>query len=97
MKNIPARYLDDMGTRELINLSRDILNKGLRPQLTQYHAAFKRWYDIEKTDPENKGKSPQEIQQQYRYYQEIIDEIKLVNQILKQYADGLKKIIWKQN
>ncbi|TVY07346.1 hypothetical protein [Paenibacillus cremeus] len=97
MKNIPAKYLDEPGTQDLLNLSRDILNKGLRPHLTKYQAAFKRWYDTEKSADGNKKKPPQEIQKEYDHYQEIIDEMKIVNQILKQYADGLRKIIWKQN
>lgn len=95
MKNIPAKYLEEPGTHELLNLSRDILNKGLRPHLTQYQAAFKRWYDIEKSNETNRDKSPQEIQSQYKYYQDMVTQIRIVNQILKQYADGLRKVIWK--
>jgi hypothetical protein len=96
IKNIPAKYLNEPGTQDLLNLSKDILNKGLRPHLTKYQAAFKRWYDIEKSKDQNRAKSPQEIQKEYEHYQNIVAEMKIVNQILKQYADGLKKIIWNQ-
>jgi len=78
---------------QLIILLTDILNKGLRPHLTKYQAKFRRWYDDELNNEMNKGKSPQEIQQNFIAYNELIASMKEVNGILMDYSEQLKKII----
>ena len=45
LKSINGKLLKDNNTaKELIRLLTDILNKGLRPHLTEYQAKFRKWY-----------------------------------------------------
>lgn len=80
-------------SEELINLLTDILNKGLRPHLTEYQAKFRKWYDEELSKNENKSLSPQEIQRKYGEYHNLINSMKDVNQLLIEYAKQLKRLI----
>jgi len=74
----------------LIDISISVLNEGLRPHLTQWQAKFRAWYTAEKeVKPE---KSPQEIQENYPHYEELVDDIILVNEKLISWADELKKL-----
>lgn len=84
--------IDNSSSAELIKIVTDILNFGLRPHLTEYQAKFRKWYSEELADPTNKGKTPQEIQQKYPNFQELLVSIKQVNALLLQYSEQLKKI-----
>ena len=77
----------------LICLLIDILNKGLRPHLTEYQAKFRKWYDEALKKNENSNLSPQEIQIQYEHYTDLITSLKEVNQLLINYSERLKKIV----
>ena len=78
---------------DLISLLTDILNKGLRPHLTEYQARFKKWYNNEIDKNDNKEKSPQEIQANYEKYEDLIKSMKEVNKLLIDYSIKLKEII----
>ena len=94
IKNISGETLQNyMKAEELIKMATDILNKGLRPHLTQYQAKFRKWYSEELENPKNKGKSPQEIQREYKEYVKLVESIKEVNNILVEYAEQLNKFI----
>ena len=94
IKNISGETLQNyMKAEELIKMATDILNKGLRPHLTQYQAKFRKWYYEELENPKNKGKSPQEIQIEYKEYAKLVESIKEVNNILVEYAEQLNKFI----
>lgn len=94
IKNLPGEFLiNNDSSKALIDLTIEILNKGLRPHLTQFQAEFKKWYDHEvKQDTGNKL-SPQEIQKKYPKFKELTDSMLDVNATLKQYSDQLKKFI----
>jgi hemerythrin len=79
-------------SRDLIRLLTDILNKGLRPHLTEYQAKFRKWYNESLSKKENENLSPQQIQAQYEKYDDLINSMKSVNQLLIEYADKLKEI-----
>lgn len=94
IKNIPGKSLQkNMATEKLIEFTVKILNEGLRPHLTKYQAEFRRWYISEKNDSKNENLSPQQIQQKYYKYEEIIEDMKNVNKILFEYGEQLKKLI----
>lgn len=94
IKSLPGEFLkNDKSSEKLIQLSTDVLNKGLRPHLTSYQAKFRKWYSEQLELKENLGKSPQEIQSNYTEFEEIIDDIKIVNGVLKKYQTELNKII----
>jgi len=79
-------------SNDLIRLLTDILNKGLRPHLTEYQAKFRKWYDESLKKKENENLSPQQIQIQYEQYNDLINSMKFVNQLLIEYAEKLKKV-----
>lgn len=78
---------------DLIQIATDVLNKGLRPHLTEHQARFRRWYAEELTKEGNKSKSPQDIQCKYPDYKNLTKSMKEVNMILMNYAAQLRKFI----
>jgi hypothetical protein len=94
IKNVPGEYLKSHNaTEELIGLTVNILNDGLRNHLTKYQARFRKWYKIESDKPENSSFSPQDLQKQYPDYSNLITDLKAVNTILISYSNELKKLI----
>lgn len=94
IKDVPGEYLlSHNPTEELIGLTIRILNEGLRNHLTKYQARFRKWYKTESEKDENKLLSPQRIQEQYPEYENLVSDLKSVNQILMDYSDELKKLI----
>ncbi len=94
IKNVPGSFLrKHKPTEELIGLTTEILNVGLRPHLTLYQAKFRKWYKEQKDDPKNKNISPQDIQKDFDDFGKLIDDMKKVNRILIKYANELKRFI----
>lgn len=92
LKSFNGKLLKDNNTsQELVRLLTDILNKGLRPHLTEYQARFRKWYaeQLEKSA----DKSPQNIQSEFEDINELLNSMKEVNKILIEYSEQLKKII----
>ena len=79
-------------SNDLTRLLTDILNKGLRPHLTEYQAKFRKWYTTALSDTKNNNLSPQQIQTQYENYSDLINSMGAVNQLLIKYAESLKEI-----
>jgi hypothetical protein len=94
IKNVPGEYLISHNpTEELIGLTIRILNEGLRNHLTKYQARFRKWYKTESEKDENKLLSPQQLQEKYPEYDNLIADLKSVNSVLIDYSDNLKKLI----
>lgn len=93
IKSLSGKSLIDDYSDDLVKMATNILNKGLRPHLTTYQAKFRKWDAEESDNDANKGKSPQEIQQSYPEFEELIESMKQVNELLIQYANELKKFI----
>lgn len=94
IKNISGESLQKSGqSEELIKMATDILNKGLRPHLTQYQAEFRKWFEEELGKSESTGKSPQEIQRNFHKYADLIESMKQVNTLLIEYKEQLNKFI----
>lgn len=92
LKTINGRLLKDNNTStQLTKLLTDILNKGLRPHLTEYQAKFRKWYSEQLES--NKTQSPQQIQANYEDIVPLMTSIKEVNSTLVEYSEQLKKII----
>lgn len=96
IKSVPGKYLHDHdATQSLIGLTRTILNEGLRPHLTKYHAKYRKWLKENIDKPENANKTPQEIQKKYSEYNELVKSMKEVNKLLIDYSIELDKLIRK--
>lgn len=92
LKSIDGKLIkDNDASSQLVKLLTDILNKGLRPHLTEYQAKFRKWYSEQLE--ENKNKSPQDIQSEYDEIESLMASLKAVNRTLIAYSEQLKKII----
>jgi hypothetical protein len=80
-------------SESLVDLLTDILNKGLRPHLTEYQAKFRKWYNSELEKVANKNLSPQQIQKNYDEFDSLIESMSNVNALLIDYSKQLKIII----
>jgi len=86
--------LNNAVSKDLIQLLTDILNKGLRPHLTEHQARFRKWYNYEIAKEDNKLLTPQQIQKNYDNYFNLIQSMKTVNELLMEYAVRLDEIIY---
>lgn len=94
IKNVSGEYLKSHNpTEELIGLTVNILNDGLRNHLTKYQARYRKWYKLESEKNENETLSPQELQKKYSDYTRLVSDLKSVNTILLNYSNELKKLI----
>ncbi|MBI1961131.1 MAG: hypothetical protein HYS45_00330, partial [Parcubacteria group bacterium] len=93
IKEIPAGHLKRGNTKKLVDILVDSLNKGMRPHLTKWQAKFRRWYEAELKKERNNDKTPQEIQKQYPFYNDMVQDLMLVNQQLVAYTVEIKKLI----
>ena len=91
IKNIPGEYLVNNSAKELINLTIQILNEGMRPHLTTYQAKFRSWYELKLKEQE--GDAPQKIQKGYPDYDELIESMLGVNQLLIIFSNKLENFI----
>ena len=89
LEEIPADRLND--AKGLVDITTKVLNYGLRPHLTKWHAKFRKWYEYELE--KDSSSSPQSIQQNYPEYQQLVEEIKATNLLMVNYAKELKKLI----
>lgn len=94
IKTLPGLFIrDGLGKNSLVGFTLAVLNEGLRPHLTEHQAKFRRWYGSEKANEGNDLRSPQEIQKRYPKYNDLIADMKRVNQVLLDYSHQLKKLI----
>lgn len=94
IEEIPANRLDD--ARQLVDVTMNVLNIGLRPHLTKWPAKYRAWYKNELEDENNKGKAPQEIQKIYCEYATLISEMRDTTAIMQIYISELEKIAYKK-
>ena len=92
-KELPASKFKRKDTERIVQLSFDILNKGVRPHLTKWQARFRRWYEIELKNSENDDLTPQEIQRKYKHYDELTSDLVKVNKQLINYRNLMHEII----
>ena len=92
IKEIPAERIPY--SSELINLTEQVLNEGLRPHLTKWQAKFRFWYNNELEI--SNGVSPQEIQKNYPEIKQLVDDLKQTNIHMINYKDLMKNIAFKE-
>jgi hypothetical protein len=93
LKSIKGELLkENEASQELIRLLTDILNRALRPHLTEYQARFRKWYGEQLGSNENV--SPQDIQKQYDDIEPLMESMKEVNSTLIDYSEQLKLFIY---
>ena len=92
LKEIPVEKIQDDKETSLVEISIQILNKCIRPHLTKWQAKYRKWYENELEKNKDKQISPQEIQKEYEYYDEMVDDILNVNKKIKEYSKILYSI-----
>lgn len=100
IKTIPATQVKRDGTQAIIMLSIEVLNQGLRPHLTFWQARFRRWYDHELKQVDNRSEyeslDPQQIQRQYPRYDELKVDMERVNKALIRYRNKMYELVMKE-
>lgn len=95
IKNIQGEVLlRDKSSEQLVTLTTDLLNKALRPHLTQYQNRYRKWLSEQDI---NNYKSIQEIQKNYPDYEELTADLLNVNNLLIDYADQLHNFIYQNS
>lgn len=95
IKDIPVRKYRRDSTEKIVRLSIEVLNEGLRPHLTRWQARFRRWYEQASGETDFVKISPQEIQLQFPHFQELADDMKIVNNRLIAYRKRMHQLIKK--
>ena len=69
------------------------LNYGLRPHLTHWNACYRWWWEKQIEARIHDGKTPQQIQQEYPQYKELVNDLKQTNTELLRFSDELLAIV----
>lgn len=90
----PSKLRSGESIQGLIQLSIDVLNEGLRPHLTRWQARFRRWYESELAKTENLLVEPQDLQKRFPRYDELKEDMDLVNARLMYYREQMRKFVF---
>lgn len=98
IKTIPVSKVQGQSTQIIINLSVNVLNRGIRPHLTNWQARFRRWYDAKIAKQEDDGSiiDPQDIQKNYPKWEELFDDMVSVNKRLIAYRRKMEQLVWQE-
>ena len=94
IKEIPPESLKD--SKDLVDLTLNVLNEGLRPHLTKWQAKFRKWYEKAKTCEDFVSATPQELQRCYAQYSELEKDLIATNKQIIEYKALLKRIAFKE-
>lgn len=94
MKEIPCEKFDS--SYNLVQLTWDVLNDGLRPHLTHWQAMFRKWYEVNCKSGRYKESPPQEIQRDFPKYEELVKDLINTNQHMIEYKKMMKEIAFKK-
>jgi hypothetical protein len=97
VKAVPVTQFKRDSTQAIVKLSIEVLNEGLRPHLTQWHARFRRWYDreLKKYGEAKNGDAldPQQIQRSFPQYDDLKTDMERVNRALKRYRAKMRELV----
>lgn len=91
IKSIPVSKVRSKSTGQIVDLSIEVLNEGLRPHLTKWQARFRHWYEQQmekKPDSE-----PQEVQKNFAAYEELVKDLLAVNKGLIAYREKMNELV----
>lgn len=93
IKDVPVSRFRRKDTEQIIRLSIDVLNIGIRPHLTKWQARFRRWYEQELKKDENVALHPQDIQKNFPDFQILKGDLKQVNERLINYRQKMYELV----
>lgn len=80
IKSIPiTKIRKNNSSYKFVKIAIEVLNEGIRPHLTKWQAKFRKWYLTESERPQSKDISPQELQKRFPGYDNLIADMKNVN------------------
>lgn len=91
VKTIPVSKVRDDCTGKFVKLSIEVLNEGLRPHLTQWHARYRRWYEHKVKD--SFDMSPQDTQKEFPKYDALSSDLFAVNNRLIKYREKMNELV----
>jgi hypothetical protein len=91
IKDIPVSKVRGNSTSQIIDLSVEVLNEGLRPHLTKWQARFRHWYERQMDNKSDA--SPQEVQKDFPAYDELIADLLEVNKRLMIYRLKMNELV----
>ena len=92
IKDIPVSKVKNSSTREVITLSINVLNQGLRPHLTSWQARFRHWYDKQLALASD-DMDPQAIQAKYPKFDELKSDLVVINKRLIKYREKMRELV----
>ena len=93
IKSVPISKVRRKDTQQIIDLSIEVLNSGIRPHLTKWQAKFRRWYENALDDAANRASTPQAIQRKFPDYASLSEDLMRVNQQLMRYRDKMYELV----
>jgi hypothetical protein len=81
------------GKKNIADLILRVQNDGLRPHLTKWQAPFRRWWTKAVELPDNRDKSPQEIQKQFKDYEGLLNDLRQMNTEMSKFAEQLLRVV----
>lgn len=99
IKGISVKKVRSNSTRQIITLSIDVLNDGLRPHLTKWQARYRSWYEnrekeFDKNDTGAAIFDPQAVQRKFPKYQELSSDLLEVNRRLIEYRKSIELLVF---
>lgn len=93
IKDVPVQKFRRKDTEQIVRLSIEVLNQGIRPHLTQWQARFRRWYENQLKQDANADAHPQDIQKKFPQFAELERNLLDVNQRLINYRQKMHEIV----
>lgn len=93
IKDVPVQKFRRKDTEQIVRLSIEVLNLGIRPHLTLWQARFRRWYENQLKQEGNVDIHPQDIQKKFPQFSELEKDMLEVNQRLINYREKMYDII----
>ena len=93
LKEFPVSKLQNNNSNKIIDITIRVLNGRLRNHLTKWQSKYNRWYEFE-LENNASNISPQDIQKNFPEYDELVDDLKKVNDELMYYVSVLYNIVF---
>ena len=93
LKDVPVSKFRRKDTEQIIRLSVDVLNTGLRPHLTKWQARFRHWHNHVLNEEDRLVKSPQETQKEFPNYETLKRDLETVNKQLINFRKKMYELI----
>ena len=93
LKQVPVSKFRRKDTEQIIRLSVDVLNRGLRPHLTKWQARFRNWHQRVLSEEQQQVKTPQETQKEFPDYESLKRDLETVSERLVRYREKMYELL----